>query len=695
MSVKFLKFTFLNLICKFYTKVWPGYKYYRNIKKEFGSDASILICPHKGTGDIYFIGLYLKEFLNINKIDNYVFLFRGKAEQKIGELFGIKKFKIINDKETQDLMNFKFFLGESNLDIYDLHHYPWTRQIQDTGLLEGFNNITFDKMFRFPGMGVGNEAKRVLPVFKNNENKFKKIFKEKKLIPGKTFIIAPYASSMPKLPVTFWEKLVKELKKMGYTVATNSSGVKEPVIVGTESVFFEYNESVPFVEYAGGFIGLRSGLCDIISSARCKKIILYSYYDPEVKWINWSGKTKKYFGLKNNALCENAIEIEFDLYNLNELGNTILKTIKYPNETASDICLVKNLSPVFSDNKIAISLVFNEWFVPYASVTIQSILDHATNNNTYDIVLLHDGISTLSRERMQKLISGYKNVSIRFFDIREIFGRYSFYTEKGYRPIIYARFILPELLKSYEKIIYLDSDLILNCDISQLYDIDLGNNLLGGVRDLVMIAWYHTPGNIERKYITEKIKLKDPDNYINSGVLVFNVSEFNKHFDTQFLLEYASSRNWQWMDQDVFMTLCEGKIKILPQSWNTLSSMRNDVEIILQSDYPDNASLYLHALEKPKIIHFIGCGFLQLHNQPQWSELYWKHAKKTLFYEVLHYRATEITLELCGRLNMHHSKKDVIWNKVTYYSSFILPYGSERREFVKKIYKKYGTMTDR
>jgi len=677
------KFKLFDILNSLYQGLVPGYKLYKYIKKTYGTDVSILYCPHKGTGDIYFIGLYFDEFLRQKNIKNYVFLFRGKPEQKIGQLFGIKNSMIIDDNDTRNLMNFQLLMRKHHMPIYDLHHYPWTHQTENTGLLEGYNNITFDDMFRYSGMEIGKNARRTLPSFVNNKCTFEKYFSEKGLIPGKTFILSPYASSMPRLPLTFWEKIIQELHKLGYTVATNSSGNHEPIIPGTVGIFFDYAESVPFLEFSGGFIGLRSGLCDIISSAKCKKIILYSYYDPDVKWLNWSGKTKKYFGLKNNLLCDDAIEYEFDLQSLDILSSQIIQAASSKQNVKLDGCFIENFNPAFKDNPIAISLVFNEWFAPYAAITIQSIINNSSSTNCYDFVLLHNGLSDINRRKLLSLSDKLDNVNIRLFDIRETFNRYSFYTEKGYNPIIYARFILPELLNTYDKIIYLDSDLILNCDIAQMYNFELDDALLAGVRDLTMIAWYNTPENPEREYINNVTQLKHPNSYINSGVLIYNVSAFNTKYSTQFLLEYASSKNWRWMDQDVFMTLCEERIKILPQCWNVLSSGRNEIDIMMQSNTPELASLYINALDSPSIIHFIGCGFLQLHNLPRWSEKYWEYAEKSIYYNVVYQRAIEVTLDLCNRLNTTHSEIDILIKL----SRKLFPYNSRRREFMKKIYR--------
>jgi hypothetical protein len=54
------------------------------------------------------------------------------------------------------------------------------------------------------------------------------------------------------------------------------------------------------------FIGVRSGLCDIISSAKCTKIILY-----EKEGLFYKSSQYDYFSLAKMGLCDDAIEIEY------------------------------------------------------------------------------------------------------------------------------------------------------------------------------------------------------------------------------------------------------------------------------------------------------------------------------------------------------------------------------------------------
>ena len=80
---------------------------------------------------------------------------------------------------------------------------------------------------------------------------------------------------------------------MGYKWYTNVVGDEKPLI-GTESISPSLLELRSVVERAGTFVGIRSGLCDVIREAKAKKIALYPDYNYcdtkwktiEMYWIN-------------------------------------------------------------------------------------------------------------------------------------------------------------------------------------------------------------------------------------------------------------------------------------------------------------------------------------------------------------------------------------------------------------------------
>lgn len=116
----------------------------------------------------------------------------------------------------------------------------------------------------------------------------------------------------------------------------------------------------------------------------------------------------------------------------------------------------------------------------------------------------------------------------------------------------------------------------------------------------------------------------------------------------------------------------------------------------------------IEAKADPYIIHYIGCGFLDILNSPDYAYIYWEHAKKSPFYEIVYYRCVEHTLRVHANLGAHiptfnsdnivraevcdeESIKKLIYQRTScrhiFKSIFILPFvnlffpnGSKRRE---------------
>lgn len=285
--------------------VKKGYKVYRDLLIEFGDNTNVLVVPWPGTGDAYQTGLYLPEFLSKHKIDDYVLVVGTKSVAKVLALFGLeKRTKVLCFDDTEKLSHFASFVGIKNTKIWLLHHNPPEMHSSMMKQIEGFNAVTWGEMFRDMGMDLDETAIPKLPTFTYDKESIEGVFKEKNLMPGRTVVISPYANTFDSMPIQAWKEIVKRLKRMGYSVCTNSTGPSEPALPGTVPVFFSYAESVPFLEYAGAFIGLRNGLCDIISSAQCAKVILYQNqkcgYGPIIDLFN----------MKEMGLCSDAHEIE-------------------------------------------------------------------------------------------------------------------------------------------------------------------------------------------------------------------------------------------------------------------------------------------------------------------------------------------------------------------------------------------------
>ena len=101
---------------------------------------------------------------------------------------------------------------------------------------------------------------------------------------GRSVILAPYAGSVTSLDPEIWNGIRDTYLEKGYEVFTNTAPGEKP-LDGTRALSPRIREMRSVVERAGTFIGLRSGICDVIRSADCRKIALYPDYNfSDTKW---------------------------------------------------------------------------------------------------------------------------------------------------------------------------------------------------------------------------------------------------------------------------------------------------------------------------------------------------------------------------------------------------------------------------
>ena len=71
------------------------------------------------------------------------------------------------------------------------------------------------------------------------------------------------------------------------------------------------------------------------------------------------------------------------------------------------------MSPAFNQNNIPIILACDNNYAPYGAITINSIIQNATPENNYDIILLHTEITQENQDRIYQLAKGKNNISVK------------------------------------------------------------------------------------------------------------------------------------------------------------------------------------------------------------------------------------------------------------------------------------------
>lgn len=206
-----------------------------------------------------------------------------------------------------------------------------------------------------------------------------------------------------------------------------------------------------------------------------------------------------------------------------------------------------------------IAFCINDTYADKVAVVMTSVLENHPDTQIHFYIFSSD-LSDENLLMLQKLQTKYKNFTVQKVDIpQQLFSNLPLTIE--YIPIeTYYRYLIADLLPSLDKILYLDADLVVDKNISDFYNIDLGNYYLAGAEGLYVTESGHKPN----------IGLTDNDTYINAGVLLINLKQLRQNKLGTKLLEATKElqNKIKYQDQDIINIVCKGKIFIVDSIYN-------------------------------------------------------------------------------------------------------------------------------
>lgn len=233
--------------------------------------------------------------------------------------------------------------------------------------------------------------------------------------------------------------------------------------------------------------------------------------------------------------------------------------------------------PAFEENNLPIVLESSDFFAPYASVTMLSIIEHTTPEHNYDFLVL---TWDMKEETAQKLISmadGKENISIRVVDVAEKVKPYEDIAKKGkffdkFSLVGIVRLMLPTLLEKYDVALNLDSDMLISADIEELFQYKLEGHYMGGVPDVMSYAMNHRPSEkvLTDDFLFNRLKLPAVSEYMNGGLWMLNLQKIRIDFTQSEIIEFAMEDGafLTYCDQDAFNGLFAGNKVEFPIEWD-------------------------------------------------------------------------------------------------------------------------------
>jgi lipopolysaccharide biosynthesis glycosyltransferase len=232
---------------------------------------------------------------------------------------------------------------------------------------------------------------------------------------------------------------------------------------------------------------------------------------------------------------------------------------------------------------VVLAFASDERYFPGFHCAVASALNHLSWKTSVNLWVLDGGISQASKDRLRRLVDGLGNqVHLKFVPVDESVFRGAT-LGPGESHMTYCRILLPHLL-DVPRLIYLDCDVLVFRDLSELFDLDLSpGKVLAAVPDSETLSLAE-----DCPAIADALRLPAEGAYFNCGVMLMNLDELRRQHFFQRSVEFLNSRSgkYRFWDQSAINFLLHGQIDELPEYWNRASwrfdaQQNNDLDCVI------------------------------------------------------------------------------------------------------------------
>ena len=265
------------------------------------------------------------------------------------------------------------------------------------------------------------------------------------------------------------------------------------------------------------------------------------------------------------------------------------------------------------EKTIPIFYAVDDAFVKYAIVSLSSIIENASREYSYKVYILNTGVCPEMKERTLALTC--ENFTVEFVDVTERLNviKSELPVRDYYSKTTYFRLFIADMFAEYDKAIYIDSDTVVQGDISELYNTELADRYVGACHELAMIQVDEFGTYAERVVGISRYE------FFNAGHLLINCRAFRENRLLEKFMKLLSEYDFVvTQDEDYLNVLCKDRVLWLDQRWNS--------ETYCKLDYPESEAKVIHYIMTSKPWHYTDC---------QFCDAFWRTAEKTSVYGLI------------------------------------------------------------
>lgn len=230
-------------------------------------------------------------------------------------------------------------------------------------------------------------------------------------------------------------------------------------------------------------------------------------------------------------------------------------------------------------------------FVIPLGVMLHSLCVNDSGNELHFHIIVDDTVTKQQREELRSVVKDYGDISFYLINIENIKEYLIVKVENFPIPIYYRLLVAKILPETVHKVLYLDADMIIRHDLSELWNTPLED---------VAVAAIHNQSDCGCFW--ERLSYLKSLGYFNSGVLLMNLDYIREHQLTDRFIDYIKNNPEKLLcpDQDVLNYVLRDCKVMLPVRYNAQEGFYREPPENVFGD----ADEFEKDIQDPCIVHY-------------------------------------------------------------------------------------------
>lgn len=244
----------------------------------------------------------------------------------------------------------------------------------------------------------------------------------------------------------------------------------------------------------------------------------------------------------------------------------------------------------------------------YVRQTLVSVVSVWKYNPDAKVYLIEDEISKENRELIAHIVKTY-GMEVSLYELKEMLPELNLDDKDRHPHTIYSKLFLDQIIKE-DRVLYLDSDVIIQGPLEELFSRDMTGEIAAGV-----LMPYS-------EKLKDRMKIEVGNPYICDGVVLINLERWRNERKGKQCIQYIREchGNPPMLSEGTLNYICQGAVGVLAPKYNLMPSMLmyelGELKKLFRADcYYNEAEEMKEARQEPIIIHYMN----ELYNRP-WFE---------------------------------------------------------------------------